>query len=192
VEDVSAAQLWRASAALGLVVAASSLVVPRLVPEPVAVAPTVQALPSQARPSHSPAVTGSADVKPRPVFRPIRIVATDHANDLIDVETIDCATCASGSRVQYVGQGHAVIVRIQGVPVAGRRTLVIVYETDGTRPLDVIVNGGDTVSLKLPGKGSWTTPARYNLPITLPAGDSEIKFFHASEPAPDLDQFLIK
>jgi hypothetical protein len=94
--------------------------------------------------------------------------------------------------VQYVGQGHAVIVRIHRVPVAGRRTLVIVYETDGTRPLDVIVNGGDTVSLQLPGKGSWITPARYDLPITLPAGDSEIKFFHASAPAPDLDQFLIK
>ncbi|WP_125811345.1 hypothetical protein [Actinoplanes sp. ATCC 53533] len=144
-------------------------------------------------------MTRSATVKPsavnslpRPTFRPIRIAATDPANELIDVETIDCATCASGSRVQYVGQGHALILRVRGVPAAGRRTLVIVYETDGTRPLDIIVNDGDTVSLQLPGKGSWTTPARYDLPITLPAGDSEIKFFHASAPAPDLDQFLIK
>ena len=189
-----ATQLWRVSVALGLVVAASSVLVPRLVPAPVAPSPTVRALPS-----YSPAVTRPAAVKPsainsspRPTFRPIRIAATDPANDLIDVERIDCATCASGSRVQYVGQGHALIVRIQGVPAAGRRTLVIVYETDGTRPLDVIVNDGDTVSLQLPGKGSWTTPARHNLPITLPAGDSEIKFFHASAPAPDLDQFLIK
>ena len=188
------AQLWRTSAALGLVVAASSVLVPRLVPAPVAAPPIARALPS-----YLPAVTKPAAVKPpatsstpRPTFRPIRIAATDPANDLIDVETIDCATCASGSRVQYVGQGHALIVRVQGVPAAGRRTLVIVYEADGSRPLDVIVNDGDTVSLQLPGKGSWTTPARHNLPITLPAGDSEIKFFHASAPAPDLDQFLIK
>ena len=191
---MSAAQLWRASAALGVVVAVSSFLVPSLVPAPVAVPPTVQALPS-----YSPAVTMSTAVRPsatssspRPTFQPIRIAATDQANNLIDVEKIDCATCASGSRVQYVGQGHAVIVRVRGVPAAGRRTLVIVYETEGSRPLDVIVNDGETVSLKLPGKGSWTTPARYNLPITLPAGDSEIKFFHASEPAPDLDQFLIE
>jgi len=191
---VSAAQLWRTSAALCLIVAASSVLVPRLVPAPLAHPRTVRALPSR-----SPAVTSSAAVQPsaislspRPAFQPIRIAATDPANDLIAVETIDCATCASGSRVQYVGQGHALIVHIQGVPASGRRTLVIVYETDGTRPLDVIVNGDDTVSLQLPGKGSWTTPARYNLPITLPAGDSEIKFFHASAPAPDLDQFLIK
>jgi hypothetical protein len=179
---------------LGLVVAASSVLAPRLVPAPVAAPPTVRA-----RSTGSPAVTRSAAAtpsavssSPRPAFRAIRIAATDPANDLINVETIDCPTCASGSRVQYVGQGHALIVRIQGVPAPGRRSLVIVYETDGTRPLDVIVNGGDTVSLQLPGKGSWITPARYSLPIMLPAGDSEIKFFHASAPAPDLDQFLIK
>jgi hypothetical protein len=67
-----------------------------------------------------------------------------------------------------------------------------VYETQGARPLDLSVNGGPTISLKLPGKDSWETPAEISLPIDLPTGHTVIKLFHANLPAPDLDQFVIR
>ena len=121
----------------------------------------------------------------------IRIGAADPGNELHGVETIACPTCASGRRVQYVGQGHALVVHVRGVVGGGRRTLTIVFECHGTRPLDVIVNGAPTVSLTLTGRGGWTAPAQTTLPIDLPAGDSVIRLFHPTLPAPDLDQFVI-
>ncbi|MFG1605310.1 hypothetical protein [Actinoplanes sp. NPDC049265] len=125
-------------------------------------------------------------------FRPIRIAAAAPANKLVDVEKADCPTCASGSRVQYVGQGHAVVLRLRDVPVGGRRTLVIVYESENTRPLDLVLPDGTTKSLTLPGRGNWITPARFEVRVDVPAGDSEITFFHATDPAPDLDQFILQ
>jgi hypothetical protein len=82
-------------------------------------------------------------------------------------------------------------VHVRGVKVTGRRTLTVFYETDGERPLDIIVNHGSTVALRLPGKGSWIRPAEVSLPIDLPAGDSTIRLFHATKPAPDIDQLVI-
>jgi hypothetical protein len=102
-----------------------------------------------------------------------------------------CPLCASGRRVQFLGQGHWLIVHVKGVPVAGRRTMTIVYETAEPRTLDVAVNGEATRSITLPGAGSWTSPARTDLKIDLPAGDSVVKFFNDREAAPDLDQILI-
>jgi hypothetical protein len=126
-----------------------------------------------------------------PVFPTVRVAAADPDNERFGVAVTACATCASGSRVQYLGQGHALVVHVRDLPVAGRRTLTIVYETRGTRPLDLIVNGGKMISLNLPGKESWTTPAEISLTTDLPAGDTVIRFFQNSSPAPDLDQIVI-
>ena len=46
------------------------------------------------------------------------------------------------------------------------------------------------ISLRLPGKGSWIVPAEVSLPVDLPDGDSTIRLFHATEPAPDIDLCL--
>lgn len=227
VADAKAARsVWTVAGAL-VVVAATAVLVPRLLPGdgrgPGLAAPTpgpgssppqvtvtrevikeVTVLPSappspsarpapsspSPRPSPSPS-SKKPKPKPKPTFERIRIAATDPGNEFFETENIDCPTCTSGSRVQYLGQHHAVIVNVRDVPVAGRRTMTIVYESDGPRPLDIAVNDDPTVTLKLAGAGDWVTPARTSIEIDLPAGDSKIKFFHA-DPAPDLDLIIIE
>ncbi|MDR7274247.1 hypothetical protein [Catenuloplanes atrovinosus] len=144
-------------------------------------------------PSTPPSPSSAAPSSPAPpTFRTIRIAATDPANERFRVEATECPTCASGSRIQYLGQGQALTVHVRGVPVAGRRQLTIYYTCGGgPRPLDVIVNNGDKVSLSLAGKDSWIDPATVTIPIDLPVGDTEIRFFHATHSSVDLDQFVI-
>jgi hypothetical protein len=121
----------------------------------------------------------------------MRIAAGDPANTQIHTHVIDCVTCAAGSRVQYLGEGHTTVVNLRKVPVGGRRTMTVVYESDGPRTLDITVAGGPVISRTLSGAGDWVTPARVRIPITLPAGSSRIVFFNNQGPAPDLDQILI-
>ena len=182
---------WWAVTVLASAVGATSIMVPSLVSS---------GTPRDSRAATSPATTngpggaGDAALPGASVateFQTVRIAATDPANERFGVTPIACPTCASGSRMQYVGQGHALVVHVRNVRAAGRRTLTIVYETSGVRPLDLSVNGGTTISLRLPGKDSWTTPAEISLLVELPAGQTVIRLFHASLPAPDLDQIVI-
>ena len=187
---------------LALGVAATSLTVPPLVlswsaqegPAPSA-GPAAPSVPGSSPASSSPASvltpTAVSPARTAPAFRKIRIDAADPANETSGTAVTGCPLCASGRRVQYLGQGHYLIVHVRGVPVGGRRTLTIVYETAEPRPLDVAVNGEPARRLTLPGAGSWTAPARVSLSIDLPAGDSVLKFFRQEQAAPDLDQFLI-
>jgi hypothetical protein len=197
--------------ALALLIGSTSLAVPALLPdtsgghrrEESTGAPLARAT-SSATPAAAPqtpdatstTTTPAATRSPvrkrtRPRFRPIRIDAADPRNGQYDTAIIKCPTCVSGSRVQYVGQTHAVVFRIRDVPVGGRRTMTIYYETQGPRPLDIVVNDDPKISLTLPGADSWIVPARTKVRIDLPAGDSDIRFFHAEHPAPDLDQIRI-
>jgi len=136
------------------------------------------------------AVATSRTARPSPAFRPLRIDAADPANRRSGVAVTDCPICASGRRVQYLGQGHWLIVTVR-VPAAGWRTLTIVYETAGTRTLQVAVNGDPPRSLSLAGAGSWTSPARVSVPVQLVAGENDVKFYNDAEAAPDLDQILV-
>ncbi|GAB7042459.1 MULTISPECIES: carbohydrate-binding protein [Catenuloplanes] len=150
--------------------------------------PTPSPSPSSATPAPPP----RSSAPPPPTFTTIRIAATDPANERFRVEAIDCPTCASGSRIQYLGQGQALTVHVRGVTVGGRRNLTIHYTCGGgARPLDIIVNNGEKVSLTLAGNDSWLDPATVTIPIDLPVGDTEIRLFHATEPSVDLDQFVI-
>ena len=184
------ARRWWAIGSLSSAVLASALLVPPLVAQPRDPAPV--AGPPAASPTVSPTRSASASARPSVhPFETVRIAATDPGNKLVDVTPIDCPTCASGSRIQYLGQGHALIVHIRGVKVGGRRKLTIVYETAGARPLNVIINGERMISLTLKGRNSWTVPAEVSLPIDLPAGDTVIRLFHGNLPAPDIDQIVI-
>jgi hypothetical protein len=195
------ARRWWAVTVLAVAVAATSIVVPALVSpgnlrdraaagQATAPGPSASQPPAPAGTAPPASRTSIASPTP-PAFQTVRIAATDPANERYGVAVIACPTCASGSRVQYLGQTHALVVHVRDIPVAGRRTLTIVYETQGTRPLDVIVNGGTTISLHLPGKNSWTTPAEVRVPVDLPAGPTIIRLFHNTQPAPDLDQIVI-
>lgn len=175
------AHRWWAVTALAAAVAATSAGVPALL-APTGAVEAASTVERSADPTSPPSAVG---------FPSIRIAATDAGNERYGAKAIACPTCASGSRVQYLGQGHALVVHVRDVRIAGARTLTIVYETQGARPLDVIINGGRTISLTLPGKDGWTTPAEVSLPIDLPVGDTVIRLFHAERPAPDIDQIVI-
>ena len=178
-------QRWTISAIVAVLVAAGSLVAERPAPHP--------ARPTLAETSAPPrSAAPTASVRPAPTFRPIRVAATAAGNELFGVATIACPSCVSGSRVQYVGQGHGIVVHLRNIPVAGRYTLVIFYESDGARPLSVVVADHPAVTVTLPGQGSWITPAEFRMAIDLPAGASDLKLFHADRPAPDLDQIVIR
>jgi hypothetical protein len=214
---------WWAIGSLAAAVLATTLAVPSLVsvpagpvalpsaPAPVPAAPTVTASAAadlgfggSPTPSPSPSAVASSSSSPTPApppssapppaaFRTIKIAATDPGNDRFRVEATDCPTCASGSRIQYLGVGQTLTVHVRGVLVAGRRQLTVYYTCGGgPRPLDVIVNNGDKVSLELAGNDSWIDPATVTIPIDLPAGDTEIRFFHATESSVDLDQIIIR
>jgi hypothetical protein len=159
-------------------------------PTPASAAATAVTPSSTGRSSPAPSPSVRASHASR--FRPIRIDAADPDNIRHEVEVTQCPSCAAGSRVQYVGQGHSLTVPVRNVPVGGRRTLTIVYESDGPRPLDIILGDGRKVSRILPGAESWITPARAQWRIRLPAGDSKLTFFHPTSPAPDLDQIIIE
>jgi hypothetical protein len=186
---------WGVSLTVAGLVATSSLLAGRLTPAPPAARPPTPAQsPSPSLPPYtpSPTVPSSSTARPSPSFRPIKIAATAAGNRLFGVEPTDCPTCVSGSRVMYVGQGHGIVLHVRDIPAAGRRTLIIYYESDGARPLLVAVGDSPVVTLTLPGKGNWITPAQAKLSIDLPSGDSDIKLFHPDKPAPDLDQIVIR
>ncbi|GAB7052345.1 hypothetical protein [Catenuloplanes indicus] len=211
---------WWAIGALAAAVLATTLAVPSLVSAPdrdvetPVAAPSPAPVPATAPPSPAPSASPSGEhgfgqsptpspstsspapppssAPPPPAFKTIKIAATDPANERFRVEAIDCPTCASGSRIQYLGQGQALTVHVRGVTVGGRRNLTIYYTCGGgARPLDIIVNNGDKVSLDLAGNDSWLDPATVTIPIDLPVGDTEIRLFHATEASVDLDQFVI-
>jgi hypothetical protein len=207
VEEVRRRQSWGV-AALVVGISATAIMVPPLVtswsgnsvPLGHTVPPTSESATPTPTTVTSPTVT-SANVTPpvsapsnpaQPAFLPIRIPAGAASNELFGrAAVIACPTCVSGSRVQYLGQGAFVVVNVRGVTVAGPRTLTITYESDGTRNLYVSVNGADPTELVLAGHDDWTTPATATTPITLPTGNTTIKFFNQTDPAPDLDEILI-
>lgn len=124
-------------------------------------------------------------------FEEITIAASAAGNRLRGATVADCPSCATGRRVQGLGRGHTLVVPLHDVPEAGTRILTIVYESDRPRPLYVGVGDQPPRLLQLTGNGDRSTPARTSLAIELPAGDTDLKFFHPSLPTPDLDQIRI-
>ncbi|GAB6902840.1 carbohydrate-binding protein [Kineosporia succinea] len=165
-------------------------------------APTPEVTTPAASPSAAEATTSSPvpstttrKPEPRATFEPVTINpwAKQHESDGIAV--IDCPTCASGRRVQYLGQGHYVIVRLKDVAVSGRRTMTVIYTCaceDSPRDLDIMVNSDPVRRFSLKGAGSWEYPDRFTAKIDLVRGDNVIRFFNQQDPAPDLDQILVR
>ncbi|GAB6903206.1 carbohydrate-binding protein [Kineosporia succinea] len=153
------------------------------------------ASPVEKPPETEPPETSLPGTRPtrRPTFSPVTIDATAPGNTITGAQALECATCASGSRVGYLAGAASVRVPVPGVEVAGTRTLTIVYESDGPRDLFVSVNGGTPHQLTgLPGRGDWETPATTSLRIELAEGTNTLVFDNPQGPAPDLDRFSIR
>ncbi|MET0132826.1 MAG: hypothetical protein ABW215_04450 [Kibdelosporangium sp.] len=74
---------------------------------------------------------------------------------------------------------------------AGTRTLTIVYETEEPRTLKVAVNDGAAQALPLAGAASLLIPATTSVKVSVPAGDSWIKFFNDTGSAPDINEIVL-
>jgi hypothetical protein len=181
------ARLLGWTALIAGVVAVAALVPPLVAPKarhrsPTAAAPSItRSVPAVAPPSAS--VT--------PSFAAITVHAADPANMRVGARIIECASCAGGRRVGYIGGPNILAVHVTGVAVAGSRTLVITYETESLRTLKIAVNGTPVQNLSLAGAGSWVIPAVTSVPVFLPAGASWIKFFNDAGPAPDINTIVI-
>jgi hypothetical protein len=191
---------WWGVAVLAVGISATAIVVPPLVTSWSGNAlklghdaPSTSGSASQAPSVVTPSAGTPPSGTPQPEFSPIRIAAGAPGNEMSGrAAVVACGTCPSGSRVQYLGQGASVVVHVRGVAVPGGRTLTITYESVGPpRTLNISVNGVYLTSLVLSGKDDWLTPAYATTPITLPVGNSTIRFFNETDPAPDLDEILI-
>ncbi len=221
----SASAPWFGIGVLSLVVAATSFAVPAVLPKkapteanetlasstattpasttapattlpaPTTADPTTSVpTPTPTQTTPSPTAT-TQKPKPKPTFKAMTINPWAKTWESSGIAVTECPTCASGKRVQYLGQGHYVIVRLKDVKVPGKRTMTVIYTCacdDDPRELDVSVNSDPVHTLSVKGAGSWDTPARVTLKVTLAKGANVIRFFNQADPAPDLDQVLIR
>ncbi|GAB3268103.1 carbohydrate-binding protein [Kineosporia babensis] len=221
----TASSPWLGIGLLSLVVAGSSLAVPRVLPtrtsgdaptqtvaaptstpapeastpSSVSTATTTVAAPTTTQaPTQTPTPSATPTTKkprPKPTFEPLTINPWAKIHDSSGIEVTECPLCVSGKRVQYLGQGHYVIVRLKDVEVPGKRTMTVIYTCacdDEPRELDVMVNSDPVRTVALKGARSWDSPDRTTMRITLAKGENVIRFFNQEAPAPDLDQILIR
>jgi hypothetical protein len=141
------------------------------------------------RPS-SPQPTPTWTTPQSPAFTPITIEAEAHSNQLLGgAMPVACPTCAGGYRVGYIA-GAAEVRVITTLPIAGARTIVVTYESDGLRLMKVSVNGVEIAECWLTGTG-WETPYTFVLSTTLAGGPLSLAFYNDVGPAPDLDKVVI-
>jgi hypothetical protein len=182
-------------AGLAVGIAVTAVVVPRLIVPPSQ--PGAAPNKSLARPSSSPSTSASSpspsasSPAPSTAFTAVTVRAADGGNDLHGVKVVSCATCVARSRVAYIAGNNYLVVKVHGVAAPGTRSLTVTYESDGPRVLKISANGSTARELLLPGAGDWATPAVAQLPVAFPAGDSSIKFFNDTGPAPDVDTVVI-
>ena len=172
-----------------------------LAPPLTAVPPTPSLSPSEVPTSTSPSTSPTA---PRtsapattppapaatapPTFVPVTIQA-EAATLTGTASAVACTLCSGGWRVGYISQGSAVVVRVD-IPLAGRRTVRVTYETDGSREIRVQLNGVDVETRWLPGT-SWEEPMTFEFSAMIPAGTVELRFYNDINPAPDIDAVTI-
>ena len=185
---------WLGLAVVIAGIAVATIVVPPLIaprhhPRSAASSPTPPAGPTNSA-AVQPAASASSDGGETARFAPITVEAEDPHNILSGgAAATPCATCRGGRRVRYICDTCQVVVRAD-VPVAGRRTVTVVYEADGDRSLKVSVNDGPARTW--PATGSdWTTPHAFHFAADLPAGPLRLTLFNDESPAPDLDQVVI-
>jgi hypothetical protein len=167
---------WLGWSALGLAVAATVAFVPPLL---------------------LPVEGGSAGLSPAPPSPSpsafwVSLHAADDANLRNGARVIDCASCDGGRRVGYIGGPNTLAIRVAGVPTAGERTLLIVYETQDPRTLKVAVSDGPVHTMSLAGAGDYLVPARTSLTLFVPAGTSWIRFFNDAGSAPDINRIELR
>ena len=183
---------WLGLTALATGMAIATVAVPPLVTPHRRTGPVISASPSVsiARPAVSAAGSPSAAAGSPARFTPITVEAEDPHSTLVGGAAVTaCATCRGGHRVRYLCLTCRLVVRT-AVPVAGRRTVTVVFEADGDRAIKVRINDAPAHTLPVTGP-DWTTPRSVQFAADLPAGPLRLSFYNDESPAPDLDEVVI-
>ncbi len=137
--------------------------------------------PATTKPAAAPAPTTRGPA----VFRPVTVQA-EAATLSGGAVAVDCATCDGGARVRYLGRVGVTVP----VPVAGPRTVTVVYEADGVRSLAVTINGTRATVVTTSGSG-WTVPRTVTFTVAFPAGTVNVGFEQGDGNGPDVDRISI-
>jgi alpha-galactosidase len=103
----------------------------------------------------------------------------------------ECSTCASGSKLTYLGIGAAnyAIFNVN-VKQAGVYRMEVDSMTTGTRSFIINVNDGPDMTLNLSG-GSGNLPFPTTIPVRLNKGANTIQFGNPTSYPPDMDRIII-
>lgn len=174
---------------------------------PVAGSPTSAVVPPTATPTVTPTPTPTATADPTvspthgggpptsrppapPVFVPISVEAEDPDNvPPAGAEVTACVQCSGGYRLRYVTGPVGLIVPLT-IPVAGTRSITVVYETDSPRTLVVTVNRAVVYNRTVVGP-SWDVPSSVTFRAYLPAGTVLLALDSDTSSGPDLDKVTI-
>jgi hypothetical protein len=181
---------WLGLAVLAIGIAVATVIVPPLITPRHDRPPAAPAAPVFSASPAASATQGPVAARPPARFTPITVQAEDPGNTLTGgAVATDCVTCRGGGRVRYVCLACQVVVRAT-VPVAGARTVTVVYEADGRRALKVSVNGAAARTWQVTGPG-WETPRTLRFTADLPAGPLRLALFNDDTAAPDVDEVVI-
>lgn len=103
----------------------------------------------------------------------------------------DCASCSGGKHVGDIGNTTApngYFASVVTVASAGTYTMNLSASSGNDRSIFVSVNGGTGTEVVV-NSGDWTTPAVYDLVVTLAVGTNTIKFYNDISYAPNIDKF---
>ena len=104
----------------------------------------------------------------------------------------NCATCASGQKVGYIGNnsGELKFANVSA-QVGGTYALTISYLSDAARSLSISVNGQQAVEVSFDASGGRDKKGSKTVDVPLAAGINTLRFFNSSGRAPDIDNVSV-
>ncbi|NJN50277.1 MAG: hypothetical protein HC798_03800 [Polaribacter sp.] len=105
----------------------------------------------------------------------------------------DCVSCSGGKHVGDLGgppesAPNKYFASVVSVVSAGTYTMNLYASSGDPRSIFISVNGSTGTEVSV-NSGDWTTPAMYELVVTLAEGTNTIKFYNDNSFAPNIDKF---
>lgn len=104
----------------------------------------------------------------------------------------NCAPCASGQKVGYIGNNSGELKFANVTAQAGGTyALTISYLAESARSMAISINGQPPLNVAFAASGGWDKTATATVDIALAGGTNTVRLFNPSGWAPDIDQVRI-